>query len=69
MLDAGQSPAQITIMHGDLVVHSELLRLTTTGKVIHRKLGRLARGRYTLLLTSGPRHHRHTVLRLAFRVR
>ena len=66
---AVRSDAQITIMHGDRVVHTELLRLTTTRKVIHRKLGRLARGRYTLLLTSGPRHHRHTVLRLAFRVR
>ena len=66
---AVRSHAQITIMHGDRVVHTELLRVTTTHKVIHRKLGRLARGRYTLLLTSGPRHHRHTVLRLAFRVR
>ncbi len=64
-----RSHTQITIMHGDRVVHTELLRLTTTHKVIHRKLGRLARGRYMLLLTSGPRRHRHTVLRLAFRVR
>ena len=56
-------------MHGDRVVDTEPLPLTTTHNVIHHKLGRLARGRYTLLLTTGARHHRHTVLRLAFRVR
>lgn len=65
---AGQSHAQISIMHGHRVLHTELLGLATTRKVIHRKLGRLAPGRYTLLLTTGPPHHRHTLLRLGFRV-
>ena len=64
-----RSHAQITIMQGDRVVHAELLRLTTARKIIHRKLGRLARGRYTLLLTTGPRNRRHTLLQLGFRVR
>ena len=66
---AVRSDAQVTIMHGDRVVRTELLRVTTTHQVIHRQLGHLARGRYTLLLTSGPPSHRHTVLRLTFRVR
>jgi hypothetical protein len=65
---AVRSGAQITIMHGGRVVHTELLRLTTTHTVVHRQIGRLPRGSYLLLLTTGPTRDRHTLLRLAFRV-
>lgn len=66
---AARPDTRYVITHGRRTIRSASLRLTTRGRIVRRRLGRLPRGRYTLAIIDGRGRHARTVLKLAFKVR
>ncbi|MGA9860007.1 MAG: hypothetical protein WBQ18_19230, partial [Solirubrobacteraceae bacterium] len=64
-----RTQARFRVEQGQHTVVSAQLPAKSTHGVIHASVGRLTRGRYTLIITTGHGRSAKTVLRLAFRVR
>lgn len=64
----GQATAYFRVQRAGRTVVTGRVR-TIAGRTVRHALGRLPRGRYTLIVTSGPSAHSKVLLRKAFRVR